>query len=266
MTMADPIEQLRTATERDLAAAIGKLGPTHRRRIMDAIEVYGSARAIPPGVWESIRRDVDRESAAVLLLLLAGVYGAEHRRIAKQLTPDKRTQIASLSDPEATQRAAAPSAARAATVVSDEYVNSIRNRLETNIDAKAAEIATKPPREQAKIVRDEIEAAVGEEAAESTVVTNTTRGVTVAQGAAGDDIGRAANVTMTLVWKTERDAKVCPICRPLDGKTIDRWDAVMDANTVSADVRASIVNFQGPPAHPRCRCRVEHVVAVDSEN
>ncbi|QDV78076.1 phage minor head protein [Botrimarina mediterranea] len=263
--MPDAIEQLRNATERDLAAAIGKLGPTHRRRIMDAIEVYGSAAAIPPDVWESIRRDVDQQSAAILLLLLVGTYGAQYRRTLRQIPPEQRGLVQPI-DPDRLRSQAAPSAARAATVVADEYVDSIRRRLETNIDAKAAEINELPQKERAKVVRQEIEDAVGEEAAESTVVTNTTRGVTAAQQSAGDDIGRQANVTMTLVWKTERDSKVCPICRPLDGKTVDRWEAVLDANVVSADVRATITSQLGPPAHPRCRCRLEHVADVFSEN
>lgn len=263
--MPDTIETLRTATERDLAAAIGKLGPTHRRRIMDAIEVYGSARAIPNAVWESIKRDVDQESAAILLLLLAGVYGAQYRRTLRQVPIEQRGLVQPI-DPERLRTAAAAPAARAATVVADEYVTSIRSRLETNIDNKAAEINELPPRERAKVVRQEIEDAVGEDAAESTVVTNTTRGVTAAQQSAGDDIGRQANVTMTLVWKTERDSKVCPICRPLDGKTVDRWEAVLDANTVSAEVKATITSQLGPPAHPRCRCALQHVAVISSEN
>lgn len=263
--MPDAIEQLRTATERDLLAAIGKLGPTHRRRLREAIAAYGSARAIPPDVWESIKRDVDQQSAAILLLLFVGVYGSERRRIERQLAPEQKGLVAPVES-ERLRTAAAPSAARAATVVADEYVDSIRRRLETNVDNKAAEINELPPAQRAKVVRQEIDDAVGEDAAESTVVTNTTRGVTAAQQSAGDDIGRQSNVTMTLVWKTERDSKVCPICRPLDGKTVDRWETVLDANVVGADVKAAIVGQLGPPAHPRCRCRLEHVAVTSSEN
>lgn len=259
--MPDAIEQLRHATERDLAEAIGKLGPTHRRRIMDAIVVYGSARAIPAEVWESIRQDVDRQSAAILLLLLVGAYGEQQRTTAKTLGVAAPT-----IDSEGLKRAAAPSAARLGRQVADDYVGGIQNRLEKRIDGNADTLKTLPPKEQAKVVRDEIEAAVGEEPAKTAIVTNTTRATTASQGSAGDDLGRAANVTMTAVWVTEKDGKVCSICRPLDGKTVDRWEAVLDANVVGADARAAIVGQMGPPAHPNCRCRLSYVAAVESEN
>lgn len=259
--MPDAIEQLRTATERDLANLIGKLSPSHRRRIRDAIEVYGSARAIPEDVWESIRQDIDEPAAALMLLLLMGSYSEQSKRAAKVAGIAPAT-----TDEEALKRQAAGPAAALARQVADEYVSGVRSKLETEVDAKADEINSLPPKERARSVKQAIDNAVGEDAAETTIVTNTTRGITAGQGSAGDDIGRMANVTMTVVWRTERDAKVCPICRPLDGNPIDRWEAVLDANTVSADTRAMIVSQLGPPAHPNCRCRTEHVVMDRGDN
>ncbi len=43
------------------------------------------------------------------------------------------------------------------------------------------------------------------------------------------------------VWNTERDAKVCPICSPLDKKREPDWVAKFPT---------------GPPAHPNCRCHL----------
>lgn len=259
--MPDAIEQLRQSTERELAAAIGKLGPTHRRRIRDAIEVYGSARAIPNAVWESIRRDVDRESAAILLVLLASAYGEQQKTTAKTLGVAAPT-----IDGDALKKAASLPAARLGRQVADDYVGGIQSRLAKRIDDKAPEINELPPKERAAVVKQEIDDAIGEEPASSAVVTNTTRGMTAAQGSAGDDLGKSNNVTMTAVWVTERDGKVCAVCRPLDGKPIDRWESVLNANVVSADVRAAVTGQLGPPAHPNCRCRLTYVAAVDSEN
>ncbi len=50
--------------------------------------------------------------------------------------------------------------------------------------------------------------------------------------------------SMTPVWATEKDAKVCKICGPLDGKPADKWG-----------------KFElGPPAHPVCRCYLNYEV------
>lgn len=60
------------------------------------------------------------------------------------------------------------------------------------------------------------------------------------------DIMIAAGVRPVLVWRTQRDERVCAICAPLDGLTQRDWAA----RGVTAP----------PPAHPRCRCRVEIVI------
>ena len=263
--MPDAIEQLRNATERDLLAAIDKLGPTHRRRLRDAMERYGSARAIPPEVWDSIKRDVDQQAAAILFLLFMGGYSTERRRIERQLSKDQRGLVAPI-DEDRLRASAATAAARASTIVADDYVAAIRGKLEATIDDKAEEINQLPPRERARTVRQEIEAAVGADAAQSAVVTNTTRGMTAAQGSAADDIARQANVRMVAVWKREKRSSSCNVCRALDGKTVDQWDAVLDANNASDYFRSQIALSIGPPVHNHCQCSVTYVAEVFSEN
>lgn len=267
--MADQIETIRNETESELRKLIDGLGPTHRRKLRDAIQVYGSARAIPANVWEEIKQDVDQQAASLLLLLVMGVYGAEYSRARRTLPADRKSHVAAnLSDEqtETLRQQASQVAATAGRQVADEYVDSIRRRMATHIDDKAEEINSLPPKERAKVVKQTIDDAVGGDAAEATVVTNTTRGVTKAQNSAGDDIGRMASVQMTVVWKTERDAKVCPICRPLDGKTIDRWETVLEANRVPPDSRTAIMSQLGPPAHLNCRCSKQHVAMDRGEN
>lgn len=48
-------------------------------------------------------------------------------------------------------------------------------------------------------------------------------------------------------WITQNDDKVCPICLPLEGKTVPQ------ASTFSVEPGTTI---SAPPAHPDCRCRI----------
>ena len=49
-------------------------------------------------------------------------------------------------------------------------------------------------------------------------------------------------IKMIEVWQTSNDELVCPICGPRHGKKVgDGWN-----------------RGQGPPAHPRCRCWINH--------
>lgn len=50
----------------------------------------------------------------------------------------------------------------------------------------------------------------------------------------------AAGIEMIAIWQTNNDELVCPLCSPLNGKAKgDGW-------------------IEPPPAHPRCRCFLNH--------
>lgn len=73
-------------------------------------------------------------------------------------------------------------------------------------------------------------------------ITETTRALSAGENAAVLYFPRPDNKDAQLVaiWRTAEDERVCPTCRPFDGHGIDVWgDEFPD----------------GPPAHPRCRCR-----------
>jgi hypothetical protein len=56
---------------------------------------------------------------------------------------------------------------------------------------------------------------------------------------------RSAGINVVRIWNTEKDRKVCQMCRELDGLTDDMWQAVY---TGDQDI------MQGAPAHVNCRC------------
>jgi len=110
--------------------------------------------------------------------------------------------------------------------------------------------------------------------AESIAITNTTRTITAAEtearrigarisgagseppklptslerprGGDGFDLPGPLTVPdgLLAIWWTERDGRVCEICRPLHRKPYSEWSNVAPA---------------GPPAHIRCRCWLEYV-------
>lgn len=97
----------------------------------------------------------------------------------------------------------------------------------------------------AGVVMEEILALLGslllavfsEARAEMISATEVTRADTAATRLRLDEL-QAAGFNVYLVWQTERDYAVCPVCGPLDDKPEgDGW-------------------IGGPPAHVNCRCSV----------
>lgn len=78
-----------------------------------------------------------------------------------------------------------------------------------------------------------------EERAEGIAVTETTGAVSEGEIAEARRMERELGVKIVAEWVTERDARVCPICTPLDGQPEEDWREQFPS---------------GPPAHPRCRC------------
>lgn len=55
--------------------------------------------------------------------------------------------------------------------------------------------------------------------------------------------------TIEAIWNTERDGRVCPICRPLDRRPISEI-ALSELGPAATEVKPGI------NAHPRCRCHL----------
>lgn len=92
-----------------------------------------------------------------------------------------------------------------------------------------------------QIARNLIERLWSDERAKSIAITETTRGITAGETSGAEMYRRETGKLLLPYWLTERDERVCPVCGPLDNEPSTVWRH----------------RFNGPPAHPRCRCRLE---------
>ena len=74
--------------------------------------------------------------------------------------------------------------------------------------------------------------------AEMIAITETTRAAVEGERAFVAQLEKDGGFQMVPVWVTDLDDRVCPICKPRNGKPI--------------------TNGMFPPAHPRCRCYVDY--------
>lgn len=259
--MPDTLDTIRAAREADLAAVLRKLNARHRPRVMAAIREFGSVQAIPVSFWHELEREADLEVGALMILLLSFAYADTQRSIGIQPPNEARLR-----------QGTAGAAAVLSTTTSRDYAESVRSSLISRIDRQAAEINSLSTTQAVERIRDEVARAMparklrpeGRDAADSVAITNTTAGISTGQRAgardsqlalqtrgAGGDGATTATISRTrvaLVWRTERDARVCPKCSPLNGQP----DAVWSAKYIA-----------GPPAHPNCRCQLQAVITTE---
>lgn len=96
------------------------------------------------------------------------------------------------------------------------------------------------PFEIADLLRTEAD-IMSKDRAETIVLTETARAMTVVENEVSKRLGIKEKI-----WRTSLDERVCPICSELDGDKVP-IDGLFQGE------------FEGPPAHPRCRCYREDV-------
>lgn len=83
---------------------------------------------------------------------------------------------------------------------------------------------------------------ISEIRAERIVITETAQAMKVIENEAARRLG-----IHSMIWRTSRDERVCPICLPLDGKEKEIGKLYEGG-------------YDGPPAHVSCRCYEEEVI------
>jgi hypothetical protein len=97
-------------------------------------------------------------------------------------------------------------------------------------------------------LRGRLESAFGPIRADMIATTEVTRAATEGERALVQLL-EEQGLLFRDVWETAADEFVCPICMPLNGQAQGPTGYIHPENGQSYD---------GPPAHPRCRCRERH--------
>lgn len=192
---------------------LNQLSSRHRRELKALLGDSPDLGRVPQAFWQKVEKEREDEIAAILILLFL-------------LAGDRMRQGTNATTSEQQAETFARTHARR---VSSSYTRHSIERLTTKLSEPEP-----PPTGQ--IVDD----VFSDERDENIVVTTTTE----ARQAGAEDAVQEFNATSPDdTWVTEKDARVCPICRPLDGTKRDNWTRKFPS---------------GPPAHPRCRCEISY--------
>lgn len=222
------IDQIRNAGEKDLARRLKTLSKKHRKAIQNAMEQYGGLEQIPAAFWDSLQKEIEDENAAMLAL----IFIAAHDTTSRQLQVDRTKK-------EVEQKAQEFAIARS-RAMGKSHVDHTRERLSHRLEVLSDKITTTV--DQIRIAGEELKGILTDDRAENAATTETTSGISGGQiGSAEDYEADNPQDKVSYKWKTERDARVCLICKPLDGKLDHHWSTYFPG---------------GPPAHPNCRCEL----------
>ena len=211
----------RDKIEAQFARRLARLGGRHRNELMELMGNPPDPSRVPDSFWERVRREEEAELLAMLLLIFiasATQHGADRQKAEAQAQVWAFAKASNQSAQRASNRR--QSFAKLAREIED------RSR---------GDVPLKPVD-----VRQRVSVVVGASPAEAerVAVSNTTDA-----GASGGEFGVKDQGLESPKdkWRTERDARVCPICQPLNGTTRSNWEAKFP---------------EGPPAHERCRCEI----------
>lgn len=250
----------RNRHEEELALALAAMWGEQRRRLLLLLGNPPSVDHIPEKEWERIRK----ETQEALRGSLAIVYFLAVQNLKVRLPQFASHYILAQAAVEwATNRSA---------TLAEEMTANTQQRLRESIErARGFTAATQA--EVAAEVRQSMGSILGPARAETVGVTETTGAITAGERRGIDWVDEhlakehqreAARAEAegrkppkrpektVAVWVTEADSKVCPICRPLNGRRMDEWD-----NHVAPEIAQQLSQTGGPPAHVNCRCWVE---------
>lgn len=238
----------RDQLEADLAKQLARVSARHRAELEQLLGNPPDASRVPAAFWLKVQKEAQAELTAALALIFAA--SAEQSGLAAD-----DASLAALGWAE--QRAAEISVGWvehgvAMLETSDTaWQNRIdQQRRQEQIDAGDRQPAIGQQVSSSPITRREIRDTsnriFGPSRVEGVAVTETT---TARQMGASTAVEATVGLSVSDLWITANDGKVCEICDPLHKTTRQYWERFFPG---------------GPPTHPRCRCVVDFVnVATD---
>lgn len=268
-------DAIRDKAEARLGKRIEQLNRSARRRLLEAIDQFGSVEAIPQAVWD----DIEREAFALLFPVFAAIAAQSASVVLDSLgdiTPP------ALVDAAVDQRSR-DTAQAVATVTMDGMRKGVQRRymraleLGTALRTAAATSLAQTPAGQ-PLPRDTGAGGTPLDWSRAAIISTTewqekTDGAgRIARAAATDATASITNGTLvaaeivqtnnphqtiTIRWRVRKvtgdnrpgaapDERVCPICGPQEGLPMEIWARYLSA----------------PPAHHGCRCELQVFVAI----
>jgi len=229
----------RMGVERDFARRLSRLTARQRRELRDLLGTPPDVTRVTAADWSRWEDERRQELTLILLAVILATYRQHVGELVGE-QPDDATAAAAYR--EAVVKAAAMAAESAGSSISTarDIVTASADVLRTGTTADVESVLV---------------SALGPERDAVTAATATTQAQTAGTVAARLPV-EAAGFNMVTRWVTEQDSKVCPLCRPLNGKVPDLWGLVLENALAPGGSRAaaSVVANGGPPAHPNCRC------------
>lgn len=210
----------RDKQERSIASGLRGIFARQRRRLT-AGESWAEFRAEFAALMERKLKETYEQAAMLAFLLLIAGSPAEARYADRELKWK--------ADPYAKKRA-------------DWLAKQIEDRVKEEVDRlkkereDEAKQTEKPPK---PIKPTDLSTVIGPDNADNIAVTETTTADQAGLDDARSKVVKAGGI-IVIIWVTEDDENVCPVCRPLHLQPEERW-------------REKFPN--GTPAHPRCRCK-----------
>lgn len=266
-----------------------KFGRVARRHLHEFRELLGNPPDIanvPPEFWDKMQKETDREVYPLLLLLFSesaeyhgwagpdmglaafGYAVQQSGTFADQWATSTRTR---LDKGFQKLHGNAETRLRNSTIVenltpigvkpttggdgnsfpngnvSGETIDQHREQNRTIDRTNPGQYDRKPETIDRDELDDLLEQTFGPHRIETNAIDETTR----AQHAGGEaGIEATVGISTDDVWRTERDERVCPICKPMDGQLRRNWPWRFS---------------DGPPCHPRCRCSIDYALFTPAE-
>lgn len=220
----------RDELERKIARLLGRF---NKRQLGELLEMMGNSPSmakVPPSYWT----DSERALAAELIPFSEDVYLQAAGRVLDSVPVGVDWTLVN--------QAAADYSIREVGKLVTQINDTTRKRIGGAVSNYFTEAQTLGDLELAlSRMKNRFGEILGPRRAELIAVTEVTRAAAEGERATVRELKREG-IEMVEVWQTNNDEIVCAICGPRHGKKEgDGW-----------------TRAEGPPAHPRCRCWVNH--------